>query len=107
GGHEAELTGNAADAADRTAVVESLSQEGQPLAGHEHDPVHELDAVFPAGIEHGTQIGAGDGAGFLAQDVLARPGRMEHPLLANPSRQREVYSIDVVPVEQLLIASAR
>ena len=50
--------------------------------------------------------GAGDAARLLAQDVLARLGRAEDPLLANAGRQRHVDGIDVAAVEQFLVTAA-
>jgi len=41
---------------------------------HEHDAVHELNAVALAGGEHFFEVGGRDGAGFLADDVFAGLG---------------------------------
>src|SRR5262249_16931354 len=82
-------------------------QQRQPLAVHEHDAIHELHTVLPAGVEHGTDIGAAEAARFLAQNVLARPGCLEDPLLADAGGQRDVHRIHIPPVEQFLVTSAR
>jgi hypothetical protein len=37
---------------------------------HEHNPVHELDAVLPAGVEHFSQLYHTHGAWFFADNVF-------------------------------------
>ena len=92
---EAELGGDTAGLADAGAIGENGADGGEARRMHEHDAVEELNAVPAAGGEHFIEIGEADGAGFLADDVLAGGGGAEDPFLAEGGGEREVHGIDV------------
>ena len=47
---------------------------------HKHNTVHELDTGLSAGREHDLQLLSAAGHRFLAENMLASLGSLDHPL---------------------------
>jgi len=63
---------------------------------HEHDAVHELNAVFLTGVGHLAEIGQAQGARFFTKDMLARGGGAQDPLLSQAVGKRDINGINVL-----------
>ena len=86
-------------------VIERGAKGVQPLAVHEHDAIHELHALLPAGIEHLGELGQAGSAGLLADDVFTRRRGLEHPFLAEAGWERDVNGVHGSIRQHFLVAA--
>ena len=98
-----ELSRDSLDRTDTRWTIEGLTQLLQTTAVHEHDTVHELDAMGLANIEDLLNIGGRQGCWFFRKDVLAMLGGGDNPLLAKSRRQRDINRIDVLALKESLV----
>ena len=94
-GFEAEKGHDPADLAGGDPVIQLFPEGLLADIVHEHDAIHELDAVFAAGGEHGFQFARTGRAGFFTQDVLAGPGGADHPFRPQTGGDGNVHGIHV------------
>lgn len=102
-----ELCRYSLDRTDTRWTIERLTQLLQTTAVHEHDTVHELDAMGLANIEDLLNIGGRQGCWLFRKDVLAMFGSRNYPLLAKSRRQRDINRIDVLALQKSLVRTQR
>ena len=102
-----ELCRDSLDRTDTRWTIEGLTQLLQPTAVHEHDTIHELDAMGLANIEDLLDIGGRQGCWFFREDVLAMLGSRNNPVLAESRRQRDINRIDVLALQKSLVRTQR
>lgn len=108
--HEAELRRNSLETSDRVSTIQFFAESRKPIAVHEHDAVHELDALpvpsAGAGVDDFTNFRGIDPARFLAEDMFPGLGGLDCNVFPNPGRKRNVDGIDIVGLDDLLVAAA-
>src|SRR5208283_5191081 len=100
---ETECGVDSPDAPDGMAVIQDVADQFQPPAVHEHDSIHELNAVAAASLQHLNQVAHRYGTGLLADQMLARLGGAQDPFLANARGQRNINPIDIPGREHVLV----
>src|SRR5208282_1637162 len=107
GAQETKRRRNPPHRADAPAIVEHFANARHTRIMHEHHAVHELHAVFAAGVHHFLNVGETDAARLFTNDVLARRRRAQNPFLAQAGRKRDVHGVHVRRCEQFLVTAER
>ena len=99
--------GDSRDRTDRGSIIERFSEHRQPLAVHEHDPVHKLDVILLADIKNLFQVGCTHRSGLFGQHVLPLLCSSKNPFFPNAGWQRNVNGIDVRGCQKRIVVAER